>query len=70
RHRRFLSAAAGYRLSDLRPAAGGARPAAMAAQLLGLVELASGRPVGPLAPLPADPVRAAEAERLLPPGRG
>ncbi|MFD2232232.1 glycosyltransferase family 9 protein [Phaeospirillum tilakii] len=70
RHRRFLSAAAGYRLSDLRPAPGQARPAAMAAQLLGLVELASGRPVGPLAPLPADPARAAEAELLLPPGRG
>ncbi|SEH32581.1 glycosyltransferase family 9 protein [Magnetospirillum fulvum] len=67
RHRRFISAAAGYLLSDARPARK-AKPSSMAAQLAGLVELASGRPLGPAAPLPRDPAIEAEADRLLPPG--
>lgn len=67
RHRRFISAAAGYVFSDARPA-GAAKPSSMAAQLAGLVELASGRPPGPPAPLSFDPAIEAEADRLLPPG--
>jgi len=68
RHRRFISAAAGYLCSDARPARK-AKPSSMAAQLAGLVELASGHPPGPAAPLPVDPAIEAEADRLLPPGR-
>jgi len=67
RHRRFISAAAGYLFSDARPVRA-AKPSAMAAQLAGLVELASGRPAGVAAPLPRDPATEAEADRLLPPG--
>ncbi|CCG41332.1 glycosyltransferase family 9 protein [Magnetospirillum molischianum] len=67
RHRRFISAAAGYCFSDVRPAET-AKPLSMAAQLARLVELASGRPPGKTAPLPIDPAIEAEADRLLPPG--
>jgi len=67
RHRRFISAAAGYLFSDARPART-AKPSSMASQLAGLVELASGRPPGPAAPLLRDPAIEAEADRLLPPG--
>lgn len=67
RHRRFISAAAGYLFSDARPRRT-AKPSSMAAQLAGLVELASGRPSGAAAPLPVDSVIEAEADRLLPPG--
>jgi len=67
-HRRFVSAAGGFRLSDARPATRG-KPAAMAAQLAQLAETAAGRPLPPLLPaLPADPAADAEARHLLPPG--
>jgi len=68
RHHRFLSAAAGYWLSDARPPRRSKPPAAMVEQLLTLVELASGRPAGTAAPLPPDPVHAALAAYLLPSG--
>lgn len=67
RHRRLISAAAGYWLSDARPASR-AKPPAMVAQLLALVELASGRPAGAAAELPRDPVIEALAAELLPDG--
>ncbi len=68
RHRLFVSAAAGFRLSDRRPAAGYRRPQAMAAQLLDLVAIAAGRPAV-LAPQPALPERyAAAATTALAPG--
>ncbi len=68
RHGRFVSAAARFLLSDLRPKGTVNRPRAMVAQLLALVALASGRPAAAAAPLPRDPVLEAEADRLLPPG--
>ena len=68
RHRRFVSAAAGFLLSDTRPA-DRAKPPSMVAQLLGLVELASGRPAEAPAPLALDPVAEWAAAELLPPGR-
>jgi ADP-heptose:LPS heptosyltransferase len=67
-HERFISAAAGFRLSDARPSAGYGRPPAMVAQLMDLVELASGQPARADAPLPSDPTTEAEATRLLPDG--
>lgn len=68
RHRRFLSGAADFRLSDARPEAGWQRPAAMVGQMMALVELASGRPADPSAPLPRDPATERMADGLLPPG--
>lgn len=68
KHQRFISAAAGFRLSDARPSGGRRRPAAMVAQLLDLVELASGQPARADAPLPGDRATEAEAMRLLPDG--
>ncbi|CAA7614239.1 glycosyltransferase family 9 protein [Magnetospirillum sp. UT-4] len=68
RHRRFLSAAAGFRLSDLRPAAGRVRPPAMVGQLLALAELAAGGAVTAAAALPRDAAAEALADGLLPPG--
>ncbi|MGE5504250.1 MAG: glycosyltransferase family 9 protein [Actinomycetota bacterium] len=68
RHRRFISAAAGFWLSDARPKGGWVKPASMVAQIMALVELASGRPAEATAPLPRDPAAEAEADRLLPPG--
>lgn len=68
RHGRFISAAADFRLSDIRPEAGWRRPAAMVGQLLGLVELASGRPAQAVVPLPQDPAAERLADGLLPPG--
>ncbi|TAN59010.1 MAG: lipopolysaccharide heptosyltransferase family protein [Magnetospirillum sp.] len=69
RHRRFLSAAAGFRLSDTRPKST-MRPAAMAAQMMLLIDLASGGHGGATAPLPRDAATEALAEALLPPGPG
>ncbi|WJW75267.1 glycosyltransferase family 9 protein [Thiohalobacter sp. IOR34] len=67
RHGLFISGAAGFRLSDRRPA-GGRRPRGMLARLLQLVELAAGRPVEPIYRL-ALPARWREAAaRLLPAG--
>jgi len=69
RHGAFVSAAAGFALSSLRPGRGYVRPAAMAAQLLDLVALVSGRTPTDGAPLLLDPATLAEAARLLPDGR-
>jgi len=68
RHRRFLSAAAGFLLSDFRPA-DRRKPPSMAGQLAALVALAGGRPAAAAAPLPKDPAVEARADALLPPGR-
>lgn len=67
-HGTFVSACAGYRLSHRRPPAHGARPPALAARLLRLVEAASGEPARPEAPLPLPPEPVVLAARLLPPG--
>jgi ADP-heptose:LPS heptosyltransferase len=67
RHRRFVSGAAGFLLSDGRPAAR-TNPRAMLGQMLQLIEAAGGDPAlatPPLA-LPAEATQAASA--LLPPG--
>ena len=66
RHGAFVSAAAGFALSTVRPERGYRRPAAMVGQLLDLVALAAGRAVDAAAPLAADAATAAEAARLLP----
>ncbi|CAA7621257.1 putative heptosyltransferase family protein [Magnetospirillum sp. LM-5] len=67
-HERFISAAAGFLLSDARPPAGYRRPASMVAQVMDLVELASGQPADACAPLPNDAAIAATAVALLPDG--
>jgi ADP-heptose:LPS heptosyltransferase len=66
-HGRFISAAAGFALSDAKPKAY-QRPAAMVAQLLDLVALASGSPCPAPAPLILDAETLARAEHLLPHG--
>jgi len=68
-HGRFLSAAADYRLSDIKPARPAQKPPALIRQLLDLVELASGRPAEPhrAAELPAAAI--ARARELLPSAR-
>ena len=68
RHGAFLSGAARWLLSDIRPRGRWVKPAAMADQVLELVELASGRPAQALAPLPRHPASDVEALRLLPDG--
>ncbi|MBC7951369.1 MAG: glycosyltransferase family 9 protein [Rhodospirillaceae bacterium] len=68
RHGRFISAAADFRLSHVRPPSGWRRPAAMVGQLMMLVELASGQPAVPAAPLPQDSNAERLADGLLPPG--
>ncbi len=67
RHRRFISATAGYLFSDIRPRER-TRPASMIGQLMQLAEAAAGGPVEADFPLPRDPAIEAEAERLLPAG--
>jgi ADP-heptose:LPS heptosyltransferase len=67
RHRRFISSAGDFLLSDARPR-GWKKPPSMVAQLMALVELASGRPADTSFPLPQDPAAEAEADALLPPG--
>jgi len=67
RHRRMISAAAGFLFSDVRPA-DAAKPPSMVGQLLRLVELAGGRPVNAAAPLPRDSAAEALANELLPAG--
>lgn len=65
----FVSAAAGYAFSDIRPGLGNARkPAALGRQLLDLVELASGRPADRLAPLAVPATLHDRAAALLPEG--
>lgn len=67
RHSRFISASAGFLLSDAKPQHR-QRPAAMAAQLMTLVVLAGGDAGSASAPLPRDPATEALADTLLPPG--
>jgi ADP-heptose:LPS heptosyltransferase len=68
RHRRFLSAAGNFILSDGRPPWGWRKSAAMVGQLRALVDLAAGFPVTAAAPLPDDPATETLAETLLPAG--
>jgi ADP-heptose:LPS heptosyltransferase len=68
RHRRFLSPAGNFLLSDARPRHW-VKPASMVAQMMALVELASGRPADASFPLPRAPEAEAEAASLLPPGQ-
>jgi len=68
RHGRFLSPAADFRLSDLRPR-DWRKPASMAAQLMALGELAAGgKALAAPAQLARDSAIEAEAETLLPTG--
>ena len=67
-HRRFLSPAANYLLSDIKPGGRDKKPPALIRQLLDLVELASGRATTPHA-APALPAAVRDtARRLLPDG--
>jgi ADP-heptose:LPS heptosyltransferase len=68
RHHCFISAAADWHLSDVRPVEGTVKPPAMIRQMLALIELAAGRPSTGDAPLILDPATEAEAERRLPTG--
>ncbi len=68
RHGLFVSAAAGFRLSDRRPPAGSPRPRRMLDQLMELVSLAAGRTVEPVDGVRIPPELSARAERLLPDG--
>ena len=67
-HRRFLSPAADYRLSEIKPDGRDPKPPALIRQLLDLVELASGQATEPhvAPPLPAEPRE--RARQLLPDG--
>lgn len=67
-HRRFLSPAANYLLSDITAAGRDKKPPALIRQLLDLVELASGRPTEPHAGPPLPPALCETARRLLPAG--
>lgn len=68
RHRVFVSGAADFWLSDVKPPKGWQRPRGMVAQMMGLLALAYGAepPEGP--PVPVDAAAAALAARLLPAG--
>lgn len=68
RHRLLVSGAADFYLSGARPAKGYQRPAAMVRQMLDLLEIASGRPAQPEAPLVIDSAAQRAAESALPPG--
>jgi len=68
-HARFLSAAAGYLLSDVKPGARDKKPPALIRQLLDLVELASGQPTQPHAAAPLPAGMRETARQLLPDGR-
>ncbi|WP_245651138.1 glycosyltransferase family 9 protein [Paramagnetospirillum marisnigri] len=67
RHGRFISAAAGFRLSAARPA-DHRRPASLAKQMTVLLDLAAPHRPRDMAPLPHDAGVEAEADRLLPAG--
>lgn len=67
-HRHFLSPAAHYLLSGIRPDGRERKPAALIRQLLDLVELASGRPAAPHGGPPLPAAVREQAEHLLPPG--
>jgi ADP-heptose:LPS heptosyltransferase len=68
RHGRFVSAAAGFLLSDARPARGQRRPASLVGRLLDLVALASGAPAVADAPLSLPAAARAAAAAALPDG--
>lgn len=68
-HERFLSSAAGYLLSDIKPDGRDKKPPAMIRQLLDLVEMASGRATQPHAAPPLPAGMRETARQLLPDGR-
>ena len=68
RHDRFISAAAGWRLSDAVPPSGRHKRPSMLGQMLALLEAATGRAPPPPPPLRLEPALAVEASRRLPPG--
>jgi ADP-heptose:LPS heptosyltransferase len=68
RHERFVSSAADWHLSDIRPASEAAKSPAMIRQMLTLIETASSQPALPDAPLVLAPEVQEEAERRLPDG--
>ena len=68
RHGKFISAAAGWALSDAVPASGKAKRPSMIGQMFALLEAASGAPVAMPPPLSLSPALLAEAERRLPEG--
>ncbi len=67
-HRLFVSATAGFLLSDRKPARPYHKPHSLARQLLDLVEVASGRPPPPFDPIQLDTRFERAADELLPPG--
>lgn len=67
-HDAFVSGAAGFLLSDMKPRPPYKKPAAMVRQMLDLVETASGQPARPDAPLGLDPAAMQAAATLLPSG--
>lgn len=68
RHGKFVSAAAGWALSDAAPAGGKAKRPSMIGQMFALLEAASGRPVPAPPPLALSSDLLAEAARRLPDG--
>jgi ADP-heptose:LPS heptosyltransferase len=68
RHGRFVSAAAGWALSDATPASGKDKRPSMIGQMFALLEAASGQPVPPPPPLALSPDLLAGAVARLPAG--
>jgi ADP-heptose:LPS heptosyltransferase len=68
RHRRFVSAAADWRLSDRVPPGGRAKRPSMVGQMLALIEAATGQPAPSAPALRFDASLENEALRRLPPG--
>lgn len=68
RPRRFISAAADFWLSEVRPRAGYRKPRRLVRRLLDLAELSSGRPARPAGALALPSAAADLAARLLPAG--
>ena len=67
-HGAFVSGAAGFLLSDLKPRAPYKKAGSMVRQMLDLIEAASGKPADPSAELKLDPAVERAAAALLPPG--
>ncbi len=67
-HGQFISGAAGFLLSDVKPKLPYRKPAAMVRQMLDLVAVASGKPAEPDAPLALDAAIERAAAEILPPG--
>lgn len=65
---RFVSGTADYLFSDVKPQRRLPKPPAMVTQLLNLLQLATGQPPNPMAPLPLDAETLARAKALLPDG--